>query len=96
MCPSIKLISFHLPRTDLRLRPSSNAELRMTRPKMQFWTTHTCRVQPLIPQFTIYSSSIYEKVNVCPTVDLNTFYPSGTDGQNVFVDPNLVGRTQLI
>lgn len=47
-------------------------------------------------QFIIYSiRSIREKIGVCLTVDLQTFYPSKADGQGVLVDPNSVERTQL-
>lgn len=48
-------------------------------------------------QFVIYSlSSIQREIEVCPSVNLHTFYSSEADGQNVLGNPKSVERTQLI
>ena len=76
--------------------PGSNVELHMRQTKLQFRSIQMGKVRPLGQSSNIIRrtkfraaktvseisliSSIHEMIDVCPTVDLHTIYPSETEG----------------
>ena len=76
-------VELHMRRTKLQI---GSTQMGKGRPlgqtsKIIHRTKFRATKYTLSYKFLIYSlSSIHEKIDVCPTVDLHTFYPSEADG----------------